>query len=72
MLYREYQTSAAVQMRSSIFWDFTYRRSVVGYRRYGQPIGHIVKGQAVRPLKMGVIVVCSEVHLKRTNSVGSM
>jgi len=30
-----FQTSAAMQMRSALFWDFTHHRMVTSYRRFG-------------------------------------
>jgi len=43
-----FQAFAAVQMRSSLFWDVRRRRFVVRYRRFGTPIGPFFKSQAVQ------------------------
>ena len=43
-----FQASAAVYMSSSLFWEFTQRRLVVCYRRFGTTYRSIFKGQAVQ------------------------
>jgi len=40
-----YQASAAKQIKSALFWDVTQLVIVVPYRRFGQAIGPIFKGQ---------------------------
>jgi len=43
-----FQASARMLMRSELFWVITKRRMVILYRRFGQPVGAIFKGQAAQ------------------------
>jgi len=44
-----YQASAARKTKSSLYWDFTQRRILVAYRRYGNSLsGPNLKGRAVQ------------------------
>jgi hypothetical protein len=51
-----FQASAAVYMRSSLFWDVTQRRLIVADVS-GQPIGPIFNGQAVQEDKPSIYTV---------------
>ena len=43
-----FQASPAVSMRSALFWDFTQRKIVVSYWRFGMTCSPIFKGQVVQ------------------------